>query len=115
MSSLSKTQKREVRRLSGIAYEKELSMAAGELQSQFERWRRGEFDVFVLNEHVHKFHDGISRELYKRYAMGDADWSLASAIGRDILKESEVDPAIVAILRNVIDMARRAGIDDERT
>jgi len=110
---LTKAQRREVRKLAGLAHEKELAAAAIELQSEFERWRRGEIDVFVLNDHIHKFHDGISRELYKRYAMGDAEWSVASAVARNIVKESEVDPQILETLRSAIDFARQMRQDDE--
>jgi len=83
------------------------------LQSEFERWRRGEIDVFVLNDHIHKFHDGVARDLYKRYAMGEAEWSLASAIARDVVKELEVDPPILQNLRSVIDFARQMRQEDE--
>jgi hypothetical protein len=70
-----KAQRREVRRLTGLAHERELSTAAGRLQSEFDRWRRGEIDVFILNECIHKFHDGTSRELYK-----DMRWARQSGV-----------------------------------
>jgi hypothetical protein len=104
--SFSKAQRREIRRLAGMAHERELDAAAAELQLEFERWRRKEIDVFVLNDHIHKFHDGVSRDLYKRYAMGDAEWSVASAVARDVLKESEIDCSILETLRGVIELAR---------
>ena len=91
-----------VRKLSGIAYERELAKAAGDLRDQFESWRRGELDVFELNERIHQFHDGISRDLYKKYAMGEASWNLAGAIRNDVIKESEVDPLILENLHNLI-------------
>ena len=115
MRPFTKAQRHEIRRLAGLAYEKELGTAAGDLQSEFERWRRGEIDVFVLNEQIHKFHDGISRELYKRYAMGEVEWSLASAIGRNIINESEVDPLILENLRGGIDLAREMTQEDEES
>lgn len=49
----------------------------------------------VLNDCIHKFHDGVSRDLYKRYAMGESEWSVASAIARNVLKESEIDHSIL--------------------
>ncbi|HUJ11761.1 MAG TPA: hypothetical protein VL171_17260 [Verrucomicrobiae bacterium] len=109
-----KAQKREIRRLAGLAHERELSAAARELQSEFERWQRGEIDVFVLNDKIHKFHDGVSRDLFKQYAMGQPYWSLASAIARGVLKESEVSPSILEDLRSVIDLARQFQQEDGR-
>ncbi len=104
---LSKAQMKVVRKLSGLAYERELAKAAGDLREQFEAWRRGEFDVFELNERIHQFHDGISRDLYKKYAMGEPSWNLAGAIRNDVIKESEVDPLILENLRGLIDVAQQ--------
>jgi hypothetical protein len=73
----------------------------------------GEIDVFVLNDCIHKFHDGVSRDLYKRYAMGESEWSVASAIARNVLKESEIDHSILNGLRSVIELARQMRQEDE--
>jgi hypothetical protein len=113
MRPFTKAQQREIRRLAGLAHERDLSSAAGQLQSEFDRWRRGEIDVFVLNDSIHKFHDGISRELHKRYVMGEAEWSVASAIARQVLKESDVDRSILEGLRSVIESARQMRQADE--
>jgi hypothetical protein len=109
----SKVHRREIRRLAGLAHERDLSTAAGQLQSEFDRCRRGEIDVFALNDYIHTFHDGVSRELYKRYIMGKAEWSLASAIAREVLKESEIDPSILEGLRGMIELGRQMRREDE--
>jgi len=113
MDSFTKGQRREICRLAGLAHERELSTAAGSLESEFGRWRRGEIDVFELNEHIHKFHDGVSRELYKAYAMGRPEFSVAGAIVRRVLKESEVDPAILEGLRRLIELGRETEQENE--
>ena len=69
--------------------------------------------MFILNDYIHKFHDGVSRELYKRYAMAEAEWSVASAIAREVLKESEVGPSILEGLRGLIDLGRQMRHEDE--
>jgi hypothetical protein len=97
-----------------LAHERELSTAAGQLQSEFDRWRRGEIDVYVLNDHIHKFHDGVSRELYKRYAMGEAEWGVASAIAREVLNESEIDRSILEGLRSMIEWGRQTRQEGEQ-
>jgi hypothetical protein len=112
--SFTKAERREIRRLAGLAHERELRSAAADLHAKFKEWRDGKIDVFALNEHIHKYHDGISRELYKRYAMGEAHWSVASAIARGVLQETEVLPALVENLRNVIDLAREMSREDEK-
>ena len=92
--TFTKAQKREIRRLAGLAYERELFAAAAALEEDFKRWRRGELDVFALNEQIHKYHNGVSRELYKLYAMGDPGLSVAIAARRGVLQEKEVMPDI---------------------
>lgn len=111
--SFAKAQRRELQRLSGLAHRRELSAAAGQLQSEFDRWRRGEIDVFVLNDYIHKFHDGVSRELYKRYAMTEAERGVASAIAREVLKEPEIDHSILEGLRSLIEGSRQMRREDE--
>lgn len=103
---LTKSQVKEVRKLAGLAYERELAKAVGDLQAQFESWRRGEMDVFALNERIHQFHHGISRDLYKQYVLGEASWNLAAAIRNNVVKESEVNRLILENLKRLIDMGR---------
>jgi hypothetical protein len=101
--SLTKAQRREVRRLAGSAYKRELSAAAAALEEKFNRWRRGELDVFALNEQIHKYHDGVSRDLYQRYVLGEPQWAVADAVRRGILQEQEVVPEIMSCLGGLIE------------
>ena len=111
--TFTKAERREIRRLAGLAHARELSSAVADLQARVEEWRDGKIDVFALNEQIHMYHDGVSRDLYKRYSMGQAHWSVASAIARAVLKESEVLPALLESLRSVIDLAREMDREDE--
>ncbi len=101
--SLTKAQRREVRRLAGLAHERELAAAARVLDQSFERWRRGDMDVFALNQAIHEYHDGISRELYKRYMLGEPQWAVADATRRGILHEREMTPEIMSCLERLIE------------
>jgi hypothetical protein len=103
---LTKKQKAELRRLAGVAHERELSAAVGDLELEFERWKKGEISVFALNESVHKFHDGISRDLYKRYDLRDLDWSVAGAIARGTLREDEVAAPLLENLMSLIEFLK---------
>lgn len=101
-SILTKRQKAELRRLAALAHERELSAVVGDLQVEFQQWQKGEINVFALNESIHKFHHGISRDLYKRYDLRDIDWSVAGAIARGTLLEQEVDALLLDNLAGVI-------------
>lgn len=106
---MTKAQRREVRRLAGVVYERELAAALGQLESAFGRWHRGEIDAFALNDEIHRFHDGASKDLWKQYALGEAGFGLAAAIARGILKETEVNTAILKNLGGLIAFARENG------
>ena len=67
-----------------------------------QKWGGKGIDVFELNERVHEFHNGISRELYKRYVMMDPDFSVAYALNNNILKESAVDKEVLKLLENML-------------
>ena len=68
MQETPKAIKRLVREWAGIAHDRDLRQALGALHGQFGRWERGEISSFELNDFVHQFHDGASREIWKRYA-----------------------------------------------
>ncbi len=109
--TFTKSQKREIRRLAGIAYEREMSAAAAALEEEFKRWRRGELDVFALNEQIHKFHNGISRDLYKQYAMGDPDCAVALAVRRGFLTDQEVPAEIMSSIGGMVEFFKEFAAD----
>jgi len=97
---LKKTQKRELRRIAALAYERELATALTSLEAQFVRWRSGEIGPFELNETIHAFHQGPNRELWSRYANGALELEAFYAVRRGIVLEAEVEPDTLAILRS---------------
>ena len=83
---------------------------------KFARWRSGEIDPFELSDEIHRFHDGVSRELYNLYGNLPPHQSVPRALARKILQETDVPPELLAALgehRPVFprlqDRARRAG------
>ena len=104
---LTKKQKAELRRLAGLAHERELSAAIRELDLEFERWKNGEISVFALNERIHKFHHGISRDLYALYDSRRAELTVPGAIARDTLRQDEIDPSLLQNLAELIQFAKR--------
>jgi hypothetical protein len=88
----SKSLRQKLRQMAGIAYERELATASEALRQEFHRWKNKEIDVFKLNDRIHEFHHGISRELYNRYTGNEmADTiCVASALHRGILSREEI-------------------------
>lgn len=90
MQRVPKHIKRQVREWAGIAHERDLRQALGELRAQFDRWERGEIDSFELNECVHRFHQDTSREIWKRYATTHLEPAVASAVAAGVLRKEEL-------------------------
>lgn len=97
----SKHIKKQLRELLAIAYKRELDAALSNLCKQFEAWQQNEMDCWDLNDAIHKFHDGISRDLYKQYVMsGNSDhgWLVAHALDRKVLSREEIPDEILQAL-----------------
>lgn len=102
----SKKQRRELRNLQGLAWERELGNALGELREDFRVWENGEISPFELNDRIHRFHNGRSRELFNTYGGSLYSFWIAHVIARGVIKESEVSEDLLAELRADIDMYR---------
>jgi hypothetical protein len=86
----SKANRRKLRELAGKAYARELGAELSKLEAEFARWRGGEIDPFELSERIHRFHDGISRDLFVLYRDLAPAYAVARAIVFQLLQESEV-------------------------
>jgi hypothetical protein len=93
-NDLTKEQKRRIRALTGLAYERELGRELALVEVEFSRWRHGEIDPYELGQVIHKFHDGVARDLYSTYTSSYPELTLGSAIARGILSPDEVPPDI---------------------
>ena len=102
----SKANKRKLRELAGVAYERELGAELSKLESEFARWRRGEIDPFELSERIHRFHDGISRDLYVLYGRLSPSHSVARAVAFQVLQEAEVPSELLEALERTIHFYR---------
>ena len=90
MQGVPKHIKRQVREWAGIAHDRDLRKALGELRDQFDLWEGGEIDSFELNERVHRFHEDTSREIWKRYATTHLEPAVASAVAAGVLHREEL-------------------------
>lgn len=103
MQEIPKRIKRMVREWAGVAHERDLRDALKELRRQFDRWDRGEVDSFELNQLVHRYHDGASREIWKRYSTSHLEPAVASAIVAGVLRRDELPEELVKHVTGWID------------
>src|SRR6266498_2242246 len=93
--NLTKDQRRRLRELGAIAYERELSEHLTALESEFKRWRAGEIDGFAVSEAIHRFHQGPARDLFSKYETSHVDFAVAHAFHRGVLSEDEVGAEVL--------------------
>ena len=101
-----KKQRRELRDLQGLAWERELSSALEGLRADFQSWEKGEISPFELNDRIHRFHNGRSRELFNTFGGSLYSFWVANVIARGIIEESEVSEDLLTELRADIDRYR---------
>jgi len=100
-----KSIRRELRFLTGQAHKRYLDHALSELQQRFFSWESKEIDGFDLNEAIHQFHNGKSRELYN-YFTGSQDLNghrVARAIVEGVISRTELSKETLDAIINIIE------------
>lgn len=98
--AFTRAERRRLRELAGLAYERELGAALAELEAALRAWRAGALTAWEVSNRVHAFHQGPSRRLYGLYhGLKPADAvarALARTLARTLLASGEVPPELVA-------------------
>ena len=89
-------------RLMALARERELAGELGKLENCFGDWRAGRLGTFELNDRIHVYHDGVSRELWVRYVRGKPHQSVAYAVAKGVLTRDEVPSHVLSELSSSI-------------
>ena len=103
MSETSKRIKRLVREYATIAHDRELGQALRGLDAQFERWRSGAIGSAELNDLIHQFHDGLSRDVWRKYATNRLEPALGFAVATGILRKEDLPAELLEHLAGLID------------
>ena len=91
MSDLSKKQKKHLRELTNLAYERDLSRCLEVLESSFKDWKNNEITVWDLNQVIHEYHNEIARDLYKSYTMNDPVFSVAFGLKQGVISLQDIE------------------------
>ena len=92
MAEVPKSLRRELREVAKRAHDAELAQALGPLADAFEAWRKGRLSAAKLIDQIHDFHDGVNREIYKRYAYRSPESAVSHAIASRALDRTAVSP-----------------------
>lgn len=96
-----RTERRLVRELAGLAYERELGAALAELEEAFAEWRAGRLSPHDVSDRVHAFHQGPARTLYTLYANLPPEHAAARGVAIGLLAPGEVAPELLERLGSV--------------
>lgn len=99
-------QRRTLRKLAALAWERELGSELASLASSFDEWNAGRLGAHELSDRVHEFHHGAARELYGLYTRVHTSQLVARAVGLGVLSETEVPEALLAELAQSIEYYR---------
>lgn len=88
---LTKKQKKHIREMAAVAYERAMAAALDKLLAAFQKWKQGKMTPFNLDEEIHQYHNGTARDLYKQYATGDPDTAVLIALSKEVLKIGELN------------------------
>ena len=94
MRDISKALKKELRQHADRAWEAEMKAALGDLATKFDEWRAGSLSSGDLDAAIHTYHDGIAREIWRRFSGNDRKVPLAHAVAVGLI-EAESLPAEV--------------------
>jgi len=103
---MNKRDRKAARKALDKAHERELERELQALHEAFRQWEEKEIDCWELKDRIHRFHDGPSRELYKRYCMGSEEAALAMTLANGVLRDNEVPASLYESLRELIESFR---------
>ena len=106
-TKLSKGENAALRELASEAWELELHGALEELFEDFCSWADNGYSSSELSERIHQFHNGTSRELYRRYTGLPPLVAVARAVAVGVMDEAALPPAIQEKIADEIEAQRR--------
>ena len=95
MTEIPKRLKRLLRKWAGEAHEEELRRALVPLAEAFDRWKRGDIASSELSNLIHKFHQGLPRELFVKYNTNHLEAPVAHAIVSGVLDKDKIPPELL--------------------
>ena len=90
---VTKSERKKIRQLAGIVWERELRHEIQKIANAICKMDAAELSPFDVNDRIHKFHTGISRELYNRYSGSDPWFAVCRARLDGVLTDGDLADA----------------------
>ena len=88
-----KSERKRIRQLASLAWERELRGALGDIAAAIAEMENGTMPPFEVDNRIHKFHDGTSRDLYKQYSDSNPWIGVCRAYFEGILTNDDIADA----------------------
>jgi hypothetical protein len=108
-----KRQRACLRKLASEAHCYELGEALAHLYAEFGKWGGDGMSAFDLNDKIHEFHDGISRDLYKTYVLSNPEMAVAIGIFRKAIDPDRLDAELRGKIAPIVESFERMKEPDE--
>ena len=105
VSDLTKADKKKVRQLAGIAWERELRHEILGIMTAINEMENGSLSPFDVNDRIHKFHNGASRELYKQYSESLPWLGVSRAYFDRVLTDNDLVDASDEVRKDIVEFA----------
>ena len=103
MQDTPKRLNRLVREWAAVAHDRELNKALLDLRAYFDAWQRREITAADLNDLIHHFHQGASREIWRKYATNHLEPAIGFAVATGILRQEELPPELLQHVAGLIE------------
>ena len=106
MREFSKSQKRQLRDLSALVFERELKRSLAALSGHFGDWRAGKVTSLELAQHIHEYDYGESRRIGGKFQSKQYEMLVAQGFVEGLLTENEIGPDLFKELQPAIEFYR---------
>lgn len=106
MRELSESLKKELRQHADRAWEAEMKVALAALAAKFDEWRAGSLSTADLDSAIHTYHDGIAREIWRRFSGSDRRMPLAHAVAAGFIEEKSLPPGVQEHIASMVEFFR---------
>ncbi|HLE56900.1 MAG TPA: hypothetical protein VJB15_07445 [Rhodothermia bacterium] len=106
VDSISRSEGKLLRRLAGVAYERELARELDRLSAAFDKWKEKQLSAHDVSAAIHEFHNGVARDLYVLYNRIHPAQTVPRAVAAGLLAEHEVPADLLLKLAKTLDFYR---------
>ncbi len=102
MSEPSKKLRKMLREQAERAWEAEMRAALGALHGKFEQWKSGEVSSGDLDRAIHEYHNGIARDIWKRYSNSRPHFQVAYAVAAGLIAKDSLPPEVQEYIASLL-------------